>query len=67
MNRNKKCYELENISFGYKFGSMEPEDVTVRIDYRIFKSKEDFVDYCTLFEDSGWKHLAGNKNSGVQY
>ncbi|MCW6108915.1 DUF2812 domain-containing protein [Clostridium sporogenes] len=63
----KKGYELDNISFGYKFGSIKPEDTTVRIDYRIFKSKGDFIDYCTLFEDSGWKHLAGNKNSGVQY
>ncbi|EKO1914103.1 DUF2812 domain-containing protein [Clostridium botulinum] len=63
----KKGYELKNISFGYKFRSIEPEHATVRIDYRIFKSKEDFIDYCTLFEDSGWKHLAGNKNSGVQY
>ncbi|BAQ13014.1 hypothetical protein N486_05135 [Clostridium botulinum B2 128] len=63
----KKGYELKNISFGYKFYSIEPENATVRIDYRIFKNKEDFIDYCTLFEDSGWKHLAGNKNSGVQY
>ncbi|MDU1322223.1 MAG: DUF2812 domain-containing protein [Clostridium botulinum] len=63
----KKGYELDNIFFGYKFGSIKPEDATVRIDYRIFKSKGDFIDYCTLFEDSGWKHLAGNKNSGVQY
>ncbi len=63
----KKGYELENISFGYKFYSIEPENATVRIDYRIFKNKEDFIDYCTLFEDSGLKHLAGNKNSGVQY
>lgn len=63
----KKGYELKNISFGYKFYSIKPEDATVRIDYRIFKNKGDFIDYCTLFEDSGWKHLAGNKNSGVQY
>ncbi|MCC5438106.1 DUF2812 domain-containing protein [Clostridium botulinum] len=63
----KKGYELKNISFGYKFYSIETENATVRIDYRIFKNKEDFIDYCTLFEDSGWKHLAGNKNSGVQY
>ncbi|MBA4509618.1 DUF2812 domain-containing protein [Clostridium sporogenes] len=63
----KKGYELKNISFGYKFRSIEPEDATVRIDYRIFNKKENFIDYCTLFEDSGWKHLAGSKNSGVQY
>lgn len=63
----KKGYELENISFGYKFYSIEPQDTTVRIDYRIFNKKESFIDYCNLFEDSGWKHLAGSKNSGVQY
>src|SRR5699024_12375686 len=29
--------------------------------------KEDFLDYQALFEDSGWQHLAGTKNSGDQY
>ncbi|EJP6473765.1 DUF2812 domain-containing protein [Clostridium botulinum] len=57
----KKGYELESISFGYKFTPVEPENATVKIDYR------NFIDYCALFEDSGWKHLAGNKSSGVQY
>src|SRR5699024_1257252 len=28
---------------------------------------EDFLDYQALFEDSGWQHLAGTKNSGDQY
>jgi hypothetical protein len=27
----------------------------------------DFQDYCTLFEDSGWRHLAGTKKSGTHY
>src|SRR5690625_7370404 len=31
------------------------------------KNKEDFIDYQALFEDSGWQHLAGTKNSGDQY
>jgi len=39
----------------------------IKIDYRTFKSKKDLEDYILLFEDSGWKHLAGNKNSGKQY
>lgn len=29
----------------------------VKIDYCIFKYLEDFIDYCILFEDSGWKYF----------
>ncbi len=63
----KKGYELESVSFGYKFRAIKPETVTVRIDYRSFKNKEAFIDYCLLFEDAGWKHIAGTKYSGLQY
>lgn len=63
----KKGYELENASCGYKFRYTKPQNSVIRIDYRSFKRKEDFTDYCTLFEDSGWKHIAGTKNSGTQY
>jgi hypothetical protein len=60
-------YQLESHSIGYKFRQAQPEDAVIRIDYRKFKKQEDFIDYCTLFEDSGWKHIAGTKNSGTQY
>jgi len=63
----KQGYQLEDKSFGYKFVSAQPEDTTIKVDYRIFKKQEDFIDYCTLFEDSGWKHIAGKKSSGSQY
>lgn len=63
----KKGYQLEGKSFGYKFRCAEPEDSIIRVDYRIFKRQADFIDYCTLFEDSGWKHIAGKKSSGTQY
>jgi len=63
----QKGYELENVSFGYKFRSIKPENFTYRTDYRNFKKREDFIDYCILFEDTGWKHIAGSKYSGVQY
>ncbi len=63
----KKGYELESVWFGHKFRSIKPETVTVRIDYRNFKNKEAFIDYCLLFEDAGWKHIAGTKYSGLQY
>lgn len=63
----KKGYELENVSFGYKFRSSKQEDAIIKIDCREFKKQKDFIDYCTLFEDSGWKHICGNKYSGTQY
>lgn len=39
----------------------------VRMDFRTFSKKEDFMDYLTLFEDAGWHHIAGNKSEGNQY
>lgn len=54
-------------SFFYHFGKVTPDTKTIRIDYREFKSKKDFLDYCALFEDSGWKHIAGTKSSGTHY
>jgi hypothetical protein len=60
-------YHLQNTFFGYQFRRGEAETATIKIDFRKFRKKEDFIDYCTMFEDSGWKHLAGSKNSGIQY
>lgn len=60
-------YHLQNTFLGYRFKRGEPEAATIKIDFRKFRRKEDFIDYCTMFEDSGWKHLAGTKNSGIQY
>lgn len=39
----------------------------VKLDFRKFASLEDFKDYVTLFEDSGWRHIAGNRSEGPQY
>lgn len=51
----------------YTFLNTQPEKKDYRIDYRVFNHFSDFQDYCTLFEDSGWKHVWGTKNSGSQY
>lgn len=45
----------------------EPFLPLVRMDFRIFSKKEDFIDYLTLFEDYGWHHVAGKKSEGNQY
>lgn len=58
---------LIGTSFGYEFAPGQPQDFTYRIDYRTFKSKTDFQDYVSLFEDSGWHHVAGSRWSGTQY
>lgn len=63
----KQGYELIDSTFGYKFKAVKPQKSNIRIDYRTFKKNNDFIDYCTMFEDSGWKHIAGNKWSGTQY
>lgn len=51
----------------YRFRPSAPGDAVIRIDYRLFKGERDFVDYKALFEDSGWKHVAGGISSGAQY
>ncbi|MFD1779382.1 DUF2812 domain-containing protein [Fredinandcohnia salidurans] len=63
----KRGFEFVGKSFTYQFRTAEPENVNIKIDYRKFRSKEDFIDYITLFEDCGWKHIAGTKSSGTQY
>lgn len=45
----------------------EPFLPLVRMDFRTFSKKEDFIDYLTLFEDYGWHHIAGKKSEGNQY
>ncbi|QWU43880.1 DUF2812 domain-containing protein [Bacillus sp. NP247] len=62
-----KGYQLKSNTFGYKFKIAEPEDTEIKIDHRVFNRRSDFINYCTLFEDSGWKHIAGNWWSGTQY
>ncbi|TDF89180.1 DUF2812 domain-containing protein [Paenibacillus piri] len=63
----KQGFKLTNKSIGYVFQPSEPENATIKMDYRTFNKQDDFEDYRVLFEDSGWKHIAGTKGSGAQY
>ena len=63
----RKGYQLTGVDFGYVFRRGEPQEAIIRIDHRIFNHKDDFANYCTLFEDSGWQHIAGTTNTGTQY
>ena len=60
-------WQIKKQSLGYVFESAISEQANIKIDYRHFKNQQDFLEYCTLFEDSGWQHIAGTKNSGNQY
>jgi len=60
-------YQLKSTAFGYTFSPAPPEKSVIRIDYRTFATHKDFIDYCALFEDSGWRHIAGTRHSGAQY
>lgn len=63
----KKGWELYAKGIKYKFRKIDYNESDIKIDYRIFKSKKDLEDYILLFEDSGWEHIAGTKESGKQY
>jgi hypothetical protein len=65
----RQGYRLVSASYGsYKFESTNDlGEYTFKIDYRTFYTDKDFLDYCTMFEDSGWLHITGTKWSGSQY
>ena len=60
-------FQLKEHRVLYWFESAPPEKANIKIDYRRFKTQEDFIEYRSLFEDSGWQHIAGTKSSGNQY
>jgi len=51
----------------YTFEKIDQQSLNYRIDYQLFKNKADFNTYLTLFEDSGWRHISGNKSSGFHF
>lgn len=63
----KTGYQLAKVTVGYHFKQSEPEDACIRIDFRFFRNQADYISYVAMFEDSGWTHIAGTRNTGVQY
>lgn len=58
---------LSKKDLSYEFDHVDHKERRIKIDYRTFKSKKDLDDYILLFADSGWQHIAGDKNSGKHY
>lgn len=69
ISRGYRLIDINPLTKRYRFEKTTDNDVkhTIKIDFRIFKKQEEFEDYITMFEDSGWKHIAGNKSNGTQY
>lgn len=60
-------WELDGKYIKYEFRKTSPDNTIIKIDYRNFKSKDDFQNYIILFKDCGWEHIAGTKRSGKQH
>jgi hypothetical protein len=64
----RQGWELSGIRFGgYHFNPAPPQDTCIRMDFHVFTTQAEFINYVTLYEDSGWQHLAGGKSAGAQY
>lgn len=69
-NTISKGYRMVDKGVGwYEFESYEIGEILpiIRIDYRVFSNVNKLNDYIMLFEDSGWKHVAGGMNSEKHY
>lgn len=64
-------YRLEKVKpsgIRYQFKKCSGDFVPkTRIDFRKFTRNEDYRDYLSMFEDSGWKLIQGSRTNGVQY
>lgn len=72
----RQGYRLKAVTAGIGRYLFEKEDAQdgekcniheIKMDFRIFKKEDEFQDYLALFEDSGWRHIAGSKSTGSQY
>ena len=62
-----KGWQLESVLFTYTFRKSDPSALPIRMDFHTFYSQSRYQDYLTLFEDCGWKHIAGYKSMGMHY
>jgi hypothetical protein len=63
----KQGWQLKKQHIFYTFVSAPPEKEKIKIDFRMFSKESNYLEYQTLFKDSGWQHIAGSKSSGNQY
>lgn len=62
-----KGWQLQSVFLTYTFRRSAPDTAPIRIDFHTFWSESKYQDYLSLFEDCGWKHIAGYKSMGMHY
>lgn len=65
--QSKLGWKLVKKGICYTFRKNPQQELVYAVDYRIFKNKVDYQDYLNLFQDSGWIHVTGSKDSGEHY
>lgn len=65
--QSRAGWELVKKGMFYTFLKSSQQQLVYSIDYRNFKNKADYQEYLNLFQDSGWRHMAGNIQSGEHY
>ena len=60
-------WKLVNKNFFYKFEKNDEENINYAVDFQDYMSRADYINYITMFEDFGWKHIAGSRFGGEQY
>lgn len=48
-------------AFYYFKRDKEKDKMSIKMDFKKYISKDDYANYITLFEDSGWKHISGSR------
>ncbi|HEN5870703.1 TPA: DUF2812 domain-containing protein, partial [Streptococcus agalactiae] len=54
-------------AFYYFKRDKEKDKMSIKMDFKKYISKDDYANYITLFEDSGWKHISGSRWGGLHY
>jgi hypothetical protein len=67
MAKNGHVFKSCSVFGIYTFADEKPQCLSYKIDYKLFTQKSDYISYLALFEDAGWQHVWGTKNSGNHY
>lgn len=63
----KEGWILKKRGIFYKFEKIAPDELVYSVDYRRFNSKDEYINYITMYKDFGWKHILGSRYSLEQY
>lgn len=65
--KGNRLIKAGNGYYKFIYDANIPDNYSIKTDYRTFSKDGDYNNYLSLFEDSGWRHIAGGKWAGNQY